>query len=680
MPAARRSRIRRAASATARWVAASIACGALGAVVAGAFEGFGADAFGAIATVGFFSIIAAPILIAASLVLRGFAAAWRPRQLIASLVDEDGSAPRLAAWTAVVWLAIFGLAWAMFQGTWLLAAWTQFKTTTVSFGEPIIAVLAMLVIVTASRPAALVIAWLARKLDARWRRRGRRTLLRPAIIFGVAIVLAFVAVYLVWKLLVLPRIGGTLETSSLHGPALAVATLIAAHVAWQRASKRARRLGGTLATAAAVASIAVAVVATRVRPSTTLEIWGDQPVAGLAIERLFDLEVIRTRVSLAELRPVERPGTPHPDIVLITIDTVRADFTPPYGSQNPMPVLRELGVRGTVFLHAFSPSNVTRRSIPSMVTGLAPNRVRGRVVGWALRVDPRHVLLAERLRAGGYETAGFMCCKGFWGEEARTGLQRGLELVTIEGNGQRLAKAARTWIEQRERDPHRKPLFLWMHILEPHNWSTGVDPKTDDDRRRFYSRILTQTDAMLLDVMQAFALRPPELAPITIVTSDHGTPLGEHGQPVHSTDLYNSQIHVPFVVTGPGIKSQRVAETVSLTDLTPTIVELAGFQPPDGLDGRSVAPLATGARIGDPDAGEAFSAMIKDRSNPGGITSLVKGRWKLVHNASIGYELYDIRSDASERYNLALTNPQMVEQLKPLLTAREEAARISPFP
>ena len=68
-----------------------------------------------------------------------------------------------------------------------------------------------------------------------------------------------------------------------------------------------------------------------------------------------------------------------------------------------------------------------------MVTGLAPNRVKGRVVGWALRIDPRHVLLAERLLAGGYETAGFVCCNGFWGPDFRTGLQRGLEHYAARG-------------------------------------------------------------------------------------------------------------------------------------------------------------------------------------------------------------------------------------------------------
>jgi len=330
-------------------------------------------------------------------------------------------------------------------------------------------------------------------------------------------------------------------------------------------------------------------------------------------------------------------------------------------------------------VYAFAPSNVTRRSIPSIVTGLQPNRVRGRVVGWALRIDPRHVLLAERLRAGGYETAGFMCCKGFWGDEARTGLSRGLEHVHIEQNGMRLAKAARAWLDARERSKTKRPLFLWMHILEPHNWTGGItEPTNEDDRRRMYDRSLTASDGMMREVVGAFIERTPEQAPIVVVTADHGEGLGDHGAPYHSTDLYNSQIRVPLVIAGPGIKTgNRVAETVSLTDLTPTIVELAGFQPPvDQLDGRSLADLATGTRLGSPDAGVAFAAMIKDRSNPGGVTAVVRGGWKLIDNG-VSYELYDVKDDPFERQNLYVQKPTIAAELKKLLAAR--AADRDPF-
>ncbi len=386
-------------------------------------------------------------------------------------------------------------------------------------------------------------------------------------------------------------------------------------------------------------------------------------------------------MSLAADRPVARPGSSHPDIILITIDTVRADHTPPYGGTAEMPLLRELGMRGAVFDWAFAPSNVTRRSIPSMVTGLAPNRVKGRVVGWALRIDPRHVLLAERMVAGGYETAGFVCCYGFWGADFRTGLQRGLQTLVIEPNGRELAKLGRAWLEAREkRKGNRKPLFVWMHLLEPHNWQQGQGvPNSEEEKRRFYDRALASTDAMAVELLSALRDRPPEQAPIVIITADHGEGLGDHGQPYHSTDLYNSQIRVPFVIAGPSIRPGHIIETVSLTDLTPTIVELAGFEPPKGptMDGRSVADLATGRRSGVEQGGVAFAAMIKDRSNPGGLSAVIRGPWKLIEGAS--HELYNVRTDPNEKVNVVTTHLALWDELKKVLQTYKDAGERSPF-
>jgi arylsulfatase A-like enzyme len=344
-----------------------------------------------------------------------------------------------------------------------------------------------------------------------------------------------------------------------------------------------------------------------------------------------------------------------------------------------MPTLRRLGERGVVFEWAFASSNVTRRSIPSIVIGMHPNRVRGRVVGWALRVDPRHVLLAERLRAGGYETAGFMCCAGFWGAEMRTGLSRGLEVLHIEQNGTKLSRSARNWVTARDRQQGNRPLFLWMHLLEPHNWTVGVgEPRTDEERRKWYDRSLSNSDAMLGELLAAFAGRSANKAPIVIVSADHGEALGEHGHAYHSTDLYNSQMRVPLVMAGPGIPPHRVFETVSLVDMVPTILDLAGFEPPARLDGRSIADLALGKRPSSPNYGTAFAAMIKDRSNPGGVAAFVKGNWKIIDSEG-AVELYDIHADPDEKTNLAGERPLILRELRTLLELRLAAGDTSPF-
>jgi arylsulfatase A-like enzyme len=658
-------------AAIVRWLAPSAAAAAGGAALAGLLEGVGMPTlFASAATAGFVALLAFPILLAISAAVRGLWHGWQPRAL--GLIDDGGGAPRLAGWLAFVWLATLALAWVMFQGTWVLAGVTAFKPQGMAFAEPVLAVVTAALLVALSRPTARALGWLYAKVD-------RRVRVTPLRILASLAIKTVILAWLVWRFFMAKRIG-TLDFTVLYVPLAALLGTALVHALWDRIGG-ARRIAGAVVGGAAVLLIGCAVFALQARPALTLSIWGERPIAGLAIDKLFNLDSIRAGVSLSEFRPVERPGSPHPDIILITIDTVRADHTPPYGGNAEMPLLRELGARGAVFDWAFAPSNVTRRSIPSMVTGLAPNRVRGRVVGWALRVDPRHVVVAERMLAGGYETAGFVCCYGFWGEDFRTGLQRGLQHLEIEPNGTKLAKQARQWLDARERQPNRKPLFLWMHLLEPHNWQAGTGaPANEEEKRHFYDRSLTAADTMMVELLGAFSQRKPEQAPIVIVTADHGEGLGEHGQPYHSTDLYNSQIRVPFVVAGPGIKPGHISETVSLTDLTPTVLELAGFVAPSGraMDGRSVADLATGRRISVEDAGIAFAAMIKDRSNPGGVTAVVRGRWKMIDNGQ-SLEVYDIHADPNELSNVATTRPQIYNDLRALLQSYIKLGSTSPF-
>ena len=673
----RARRVRRVTIAIARWLAPSAVAASFAAVVAGAVECSGEDTvFGALAAAGFLALALLPLLLVLGAVVRGLWAAWSPSSL--GLVEEGGGAPRFAGWLGAVVLCLVGLGWIMFQGTWLLSRWTAFKPMPMALAEPVLAMAGAAGAVVVSRPLARALAAIARALDQSWRARGHASAITPLkLALEVAGSLLAVA-WLFWHYALKARLG-PLDTGPAEVPAVALLSVLFAHLAW-RAWPRARRIAGPICGGLAAVIVASAVIAWRAQPSLTLAIWGDRPLAGFAIDRMFDLDTIRSRISLDEFRPTAVPGAPHPDIILVTIDTVRADHTPPYFGTAEMPVLKELGKRGTVFDWAFSPSNVTRRSIPSMIIGLAPDRVHGRVVGWALRVDPRHVLVAERLEAGGYETAGFMCCEGFYGSEMHTGLARGLQHLEMEANGLALARRARAWLDERAKRPHDKPLFLWMHILEPHNWAVASgDPIVDDARRKLYDRTLAQSDQMLAELLAPFADVAPDKAPIVIVSADHGEGLGEHGQVFHSTDLYNSQTHVPLVIAGPGVKPQRVTETVSLTDLTPSLLELAGFAVPPGFDGTSFAGLALGTRAQNVEGGAAYAAMIHDRSNPGGWTAVVLGHHKLIDTPT-GLELYDMRSDAGEHSNLIRTHPPIYEALRKLLVEHQTRAKQSPFP
>jgi len=658
--------------ALARWCAVSWPAACAGALSAGLVESVAMGApFEIAAGAAFLVMFALPVSWALSLVTRAVWAAWQPSELANELVDPERGAPALAGWLGFAYLAALVLGAAVFGSTHLLAARTEFRPMVVGFALPVFSVGAALVLLACSRPVASGLACVAEAIDRRWRARGRATLLAPrrVVVALGAVVLATLLVAWSW---VHPRLGH-LDISPVYGPAAGLAITLALHLI--RRELRWVRRGLTVVAALA---LGLALYTWRARPDVMLAVWGELPVAGVLIDQVFDLHALRDQISPDAFRPAERAGAPHPDLVLITIDTVRADRTPPYGGPAEMPALAGLAARGAVFEWAFSPSNVTRRSIPSMMTGVQPNRVRGRVVGWALRIDPRHVMIAERLRAGGYQTAGFMCCGSFWGDEARTGLSRGLAHLEIERDGHQLAARARAWIERQDREPGRKPLFVWIHILEPHNWTSGSpDPAGHDSRRRLYDRSLAEADKMLAEVFRAFDKRAPGAAPVVVVSADHGEALGDHGQPHHSTDLYNSQIRVPFVVAGPGIRQARIAEPVSLTDLSPTLLELAGFVP-HSADGRSLAPLLTGARTPDRDGGLAYAAMIKDRSNPGGVTAIVAGAWKLI-SVRGRYELYHLAVDPDEKTDVAAQHPDKVAELRALLEARGQL-QTSPFP
>jgi hypothetical protein len=675
-----RASVRSRIATAARWLAPSGACACAGALAGGAVEGIDpGGAWPAAVAIGGFALAAAPALLVGSAVVRGLYALWQPDALVASLVEDGGGAPRLAGWVGFVGLAALALAWAMFQGTWLLAWGTAFKPLTLGYAMPALAIGAALALAAVSGPVARLLAAIARGIDRRWRRGGRRTLLRPRVVLGGAAAVALATIYALWRIVARPRIG-PLDTALLYAPAAALVTTVAAHALWSRARRRTRAIAGGAAAALAVGAMAAAAVATRADPSLTLEIWSARPLTGLAIERIFDLDAIHHELPAEALEPAARPGAAHPDLVLITIGAVRAERTPPYGGFADMPVLRELAGRGTLLDRAYAPSNVTRRAIPSMMTGLQPNRVRGRVAGPALRIDPRHVLVAERLRAGGYDTAGFLCCRDVWGPEARTGLARGLDHVEREADGPRLASLLRAWLDARERQPGRRPLFLWMHV-EPSDEPGVPEGLTEPAPRTWDDRSLARADALMATVLGAFSGRPADRAPIAIVTADHGDGFGERGAPLHAGELDNALLHVPLVLAGPGIRIQRVSEAVSLTDLAPTLLELAGFVPPERptFDGRSFADLAQGRRAGGTGTGVAFAAAIEDRAGAGadGATAVIRGTWKLIDGAA-GLELYDLRTDFAERVNVIGQHRAIAAEVEQLLRERQALGQLPP--
>jgi arylsulfatase A-like enzyme len=673
-------------AAAARWTAPSLVAAGLGTIVAGLVEGLAADLglVGAAASAGYAALLAAPACLAGALAVRGLWAAWRPARLAPGLLEEGGGAPRLAGWILFLLLATFVVSWATFNGTRLVARWTTFQVDVVALALPVAVLVAAGVLAALSRPLVDLFAAAARALDRRARARLGRSLVTPRLLFGAA--LAGVAALVVggWFVSVKPRTG-PLDLGVLHHPVLALAITGAAHPAWRRLRRPALRRA--LAAAVAAGLLAILGAAGWLRadaPDRVLAIWSRPTVAGFAIDTLLDVDELRGQAALEHVRPPRRPGAPARDLILITIDTLRADRTPLAGGPAPMPALAELGGRGAVFTRAIAPGNVTRRSMPAMILGASPPRIHGRVVGWALRLDPRHVPLAERLAAAGYDTAGFFCCGGFWDPEKKTGYSRGIGHLEIDRDGRVITDHATRWLAARARAADPAPYFVWLHYLEPHNWMKRKDPGGTGDARarrlRRYDATLTDVDGFLADLLATIDEMPPGRRPIVVVTSDHGEGLGDHDAPFHSSDLYDTQLHVPLVIAGPGLTPRRIDEPVSLTDLTPTLLDLAGFVPPGmpQMDGRSLADLATGARAPDPDGGAAYAVMMKDRSSSQEARAVVRGRWKLIDGAG-GRELYDLRVDPGETTNLIDRRPEIRAELERLLAERAALDEVPAF-
>ncbi len=653
-----------------RWLAPSAVGALVGAVLGGLVESLvlGLGPLAALASAGFAAILNLPLAFVGAVAVRGLWAAWRPDRL--GLVEDDGTAPRLAAWLVFLVVAAFALIGVSVAGVEWLARRTSFKPNVVALGVPLFTLAAVATFVAISRP---VVDLLARVLPR----------VSPRVVLGAAFGLAAVAALAAWLLWLSPRLGPFDLTIAID-PLVAGAAAGLAHPLWRRLPSR-RALALAAAATAATLGLAAAALWVRLeRPSLLLAIWTERSVAGLAIDTAFDVDDLRDGLALDRARPVPRPGATHRDVVFVTIDTIRYDRTPLGGGTAAMPAFAALAQRGAVFDRAYAPSNATRRSMTSIILGLSPPRVHGREQGWALRLDPRHVPLAERIHLAGYDTAGFFCCEVTWSPSKKTGWSRGIDELSF-GKDREIARDAAAWIADRYAHPNDRPAFVWVHLFEPHRWAASskdaaVLAQPREQRAARYDKALVDVDRHLGTILAAIEAVPADRRPILVVTSDHGDGLGDHDALHHGYTLYDSETRVPLVILGPGIPAARIAETVSGTDLVPTILDLAGFEPPGlpTVDGHSFADLATGARAPDPDGGVAYLAMLKDRTTPRPARAIVRGPYKLL-DAAHGLELYDTRADPTESHDLASERPALVDELRALLEERAALDRTSPF-
>lgn len=363
------------------------------------------------------------------------------------------------------------------------------------------------------------------------------------------------------------------------------------------------------------------------------------------------------------------------NVLLITIDTLRADAIGSYGGRAATPNLDALGRRGIRFTFAHAHAVMTLPSHASILTGRYPFE-HGARDNAGFRLDDSALTLAEMLRARGFSTGAFV---GAFPLDRRFGLAQGFDVYDDVG-GREVAQAdfkfterragevvaaARNWIEAQA-----GPWLAWVHVFDPHAPYAPPAPFDRDYAADPYAGEVAYTDRALGPLLDVAAAGP---RPTTvIVTADHGEALGDHGEQTHGVFAYESTLRVPLIVAQVGSEARERPQgtisdaAVAHVDILPTVADLLDFGPPDALPGRSLLSIQAAPADSRATYFESMAPMLTRGWAP--LTGVLVGRHKYIDLPL--EELYDLAADPLERQNLVATVPGVVRQL---------ASRLSTF-
>jgi len=387
----------------------------------------------------------------------------------------------------------------------------------------------------------------------------------------------------------------------------------------------------------------------------------------------------RTTLSTALLALLSacEPAAKQPNVVLISIDTLRADHVGAYGHPGDItPHLDALASEAVRFEEILSPVPLTLPAHSSMLTGAIPP-VHGIHDNLSTGLSDDVLTLAELFKASGYTTGAVVSSFVL---DARFNLDQGFDFYDddfreehkiaflSERKGDETALVATDWIRANQ----ESPFFLFLHFYDPHDDYAPPEPfasRFEDDP---YAGEVAFTDAMVGRVIDQ--LRELDLFDSTIiaVTGDHGEMLGEHGELTHGFFLYESALAVPFILKAPGLAPSVVSERAGLIDVAPTLAGLAGLRFDDSVQGRDLN------LTGESSPADYFieSVTANRYYDTNTLVGLVSRNWKYIHTTRP--ELYDLDADPNESDNVVAANERiargMTERIEEMLRVERNTA------
>jgi arylsulfatase A-like enzyme/Flp pilus assembly protein TadD len=362
-------------------------------------------------------------------------------------------------------------------------------------------------------------------------------------------------------------------------------------------------------------------------------------------------------LALAGPPPLATAPT-RPNLLLVTVDTLRPDRLGCYGSARiKTPAIDRLAAAGVVFDRAFAHTPLTLPSHASILLGTTP-LTHGVHDNGYFKVPEGLPSLATTLKGRGYATGAFV---GAFPLDARFGLDRGfdvyddrygsgtgLDFQFVERKAENVVAAALDWLDGRA-----GPWFVWVHVFDPHQPYEAPAPYAGLYKDDPYGAEVAYADASLAKLF-AFLDRSSQAgSTVVVLTGDHGQSLGEHGETTHGYFAYNSTLRVPLVMAGPGLKPGRVQANVCHIDIFPTVCDLLGLAPPSFLQGRSLGPAARGKGLAElaarPIYFESLYAYYRRGWAP--LRGYIEGPRKFIDLPKP--EIYDLASDLGEARNLA---------------------------